>query len=305
MTQTTDSYGYSTDFVNQLEKRHDTAISNYCDRIRSQEENHHRVCDSFNKQIATLREQVEIANQALPKETRRLREEHDAKLQSVLRDKEASEQNLRNRLHDLTSVLEEERSQSADYRRELTRLKQTSDEEISQLQSQLRSVHAESSQVPTLRYAGFKREQELIERDRMVTEKTTHFDEIRRQFEAQMTELKLRLEGKDSLLMSMEQELNDARRQLSGRGDLASRDLLTLQDALKSARKLLEIQEQELQHLKTDREESRKEGRLLSKEAAVLEHELAHLRRENLELKAQNKRMQKLVYGRSPRKNTK
>jgi hypothetical protein len=54
----------------------------------------------------------------------------------------------------------------------------------------------------------------------MGTEMTTHFDETRRQFKAQMTELRLRLESKDSLLMSMQQEHNDARGQLIGRGEL-------------------------------------------------------------------------------------
>mmetsp|Transcript_1878 Transcript_1878/g.4044 ORF Transcript_1878/g.4044 Transcript_1878/m.4044 type:complete len:370 (+) Transcript_1878:7550-8659(+) len=304
-TRTADTYGYSSDFVNQLEKQHDSAMSTLYDKVRIQEDNHARVTESLHKQIAALREQVEISGQAHYKEVRRLKEDFETKLLEAIREKDSTEHNLRSRLQELSQALEGERSKASHYKHELIATKGSSTDEITKLQNQLRSLQAESERAKKLHFDSAKRDHETIERERQAarTEKETLIEEFKRQYDAQVTELKLRLESKDALLINLEQELNDARRQLSSRSESSARDLVTLQETLRSTRKVLEIQEQDLERLKRDREESRKESKLMSKEGAVLEHELALTRRENQELKGQNKRMQKIVYGRSPRKS--
>jgi chromosome segregation ATPase len=286
--------------VTQLERQHEAALSIVYEKLQSQEENCSRVSESLTRQITALREEAELASSAHCKEVRRLKEEYEAQLQEVLKAKETTESSLRVRLCEVQATLEAEHGKARDYKSQLSHQKQSSGEEIGKLQTQMKALQAENERVKRMHHDGLKRDHELIERERQQAkaERTAYMEDTKKHLEQQMNELRAKLEGKDSLHLAVEQELTETRRQL----EASSQDLQALKDALRTTQKVLDIQEQDLQILRTDREEFRKEGRLLGKEADVLEHDLGLVKRENAELKKQSKRMQKIVYGR-PRKS--
>jgi chromosome segregation ATPase len=296
-----ESQGYSADFINQLEIQHERAMSDVYGKLKSQEESYDRASESLSKQVTALRQRADMTNQVYTKEVFQIKEEFEDKLKEIARDRDSTEHNFKSRLHELKLTLEGERTQTEQLRHELSLVKHSSNEEVSRLQSKLRSLQIEHEQAKQQGVEEIRHGQQLIERERqqLRTDRSAYSEEFRRQHEAQVTELRVRLEAKDTLLVSMEQEVNDLRRQLSTRTETAGRDLQTLQDTLHSTRKVLELQESDLDRLKKDREDSRRESRALSKEAAVVEHELAQLRRENLSLKEHNKKLEMIVYGRS------
>lgn len=235
-----------------------------------------------------------------------MKDDLEAQLIQAIRDKDEAEQNMRGRLQDLNAALESERKKSAHYKSELAFLKASSSEEITKLQIQLKALQAENERTKKMHIEGSKRDHEALDRERIKnkTEKESYIADTKRQYEGQISELRLRLESKDALLINTEQELNEARRHLTTKTETASRDFEALQDTLMSTRKVLAIQEQDFERMKADRNEALREVRLLSKETAVIENERALQKKEIQELKAQNKRLQKIVYGRSPRKST-
>lgn len=305
-TRPSDSFGYSSDFVNQLEKKHDAAIASLSEKLRVQEHNHAQSTESLHKSAAAHQLQAELSVQSHIKEARVQNQELEARLAGMMRDKNETERNLRNRVLELSNALEAERARSGQYLQDLSRLKGSSEDEIAKLRGQLRLALDEATRVQSYHNETSKRDYETMEQERQYiqAEKQEYIYQVRRQYDAQVTELRLRLESKDALLISIEQDLADARRQLSTRAEASARDLHTMQETLRSTRKVLELQELDLDRLKRDKEETRKEGQIISKEAAILEHDLGQLRHESKGLKAQNKRMQKIVYGRSPRKRT-
>lgn len=296
--------GYSAGFVDHLEKKHESSLIDVYDRLRSQEESHERTSESLRKQVASLRLQLDYTTQQHTRELHQIREEFEEKLVQIARDQQLTEQAHQGKVRELQFALEKERATSKEHRQDSSISRAKLIEETSRLQNQLRLLQHEHEQALRSSASISKHELDRLDQERtyLKNERLVHYEELRSQAEAQVLELRFRLESKDTLIASMEQELTEVKRSLHSKAEAAGRDVQTLQETLKSSRKVIEVQENDLDRLKKEREDFRRDSRILSKEAAMLENELAKTRRENVELKEQVNKFEKIVYGRSSKK---
>jgi hypothetical protein len=108
-------------------------------------------------------------------------------------------------------------------------------------------------------------------------------------------QLLAQLRTKETAVQSLQAELRDFRASDLSRKATQDRDLDVLQNTINSSKKVISLYELEIERLRQNREEAKRDAVKANKEAAVAEMETARLRAKNKQLESQIEKMQRLI----------
>ena len=306
----TASHNYSSDYVNGLEvrfnqKQHEREVSSAYERSRLQENLYERNTQSLRSEILSLRHQIDLSNQTHLRETNRIREEYEYKLNSAMREKEESNTIIKKRLNELQSFLEAETNRTSELRQELSNTKLRHSEEVSRLNKKIIEATQELERVKSDLYTTTREEINALQRDKEELEKRHALElELNRDSNSKkIQDLQREIQLQEQKIQALEYEVADLRRELAHRTESAQKDIANLQETLEHTRRYAEVQEQDLERMRQAREAARKENRLLSREMATMEYEFERVKSENQKMSEEIPKLEKIVYGRTLKKN--
>mmetsp|Transcript_11278 Transcript_11278/g.22198 ORF Transcript_11278/g.22198 Transcript_11278/m.22198 type:complete len:322 (+) Transcript_11278:544-1509(+) len=294
-----ESFGYSAQFVNDIERQHKEALIGVGDKKASMERNHSRITESLKKQLDALKQQSDFNATAQLRESNALREEFEIRIQAMSREQDAIERNLREQLTQVQNGTEDARMRNSRLKQEELEERLKNEEEISCLHGRVRSLHQEKERLRIDVIDSGRLEIERLEQyqEELKEKHTEAMRYMREGFTESMQDFREKIEEKHRQIKRTEQELNDSRRELILKSESTERELQLMQSSLREVRQIMETQEAELQRLKSQHDEAVKEGMIFKKEAALLTNEVGRVRRDNKELTEEVKRLEKLVYG--------
>lgn len=270
-----------------------------------QESLYERNTQSLRSEILSLRQQIDLANQTHLRETHRIREDYEYKLNSVMREKEESNTILKKRLNELQNFLEAETTRTADLRQELSSIKLKHSEEVSRMNKRIIEATQELDRVKSELYTTTRDEINALQSDKEELEKryTLEIDINRETNQKKIQDLQREITMQEQKIQSLEYEVADLRRELAHRTESAQKDIANLQETLEHTRRYAEVQEQDLDRMRQAREAARKENRSLSREMATMEYEFERVKTENNKMREEIPKLERIVYGRTIKKN--
>lgn len=294
-----ESFGYSAQFVSDIERQHKEALSGVVDKKVSMERNHNRINESLRKQLDALKLQADFNAQTQLRETNAIREEFEIRTQGLNREQDSVERSLRMQLSQVQAGTEASRLKNERLQQEELDERLKHEEEISCLHAKLRSLHQEKERmkIEVLDAGRLELESLAQHQEDLKDRHTDAMREIRERFTEHMESLKGKIEEKHRQIKRTEQELNDSRREHIVSVESTERELKLMESSLKDLRRVIGEQEQDLERLKAQHDEAVQEGMIFKKEAALLGNEVSRVRRENRELANEAKRLTNLVYG--------
>jgi hypothetical protein len=294
-----ESFGYSAQFVETIERQHEEALHGITDKKLSLDRTHSRVTESLKKQLDTLKQQADFNTQTQLHEANVQRETFEIKLQGISREQEGVERSLREKLAQVQSRADELRDRNSLLKQEELEERLRHEEEIGFLQGRTRALLQEKDHLKTdVIEAGkldFVRLEQLQE-----DLKVRHAELIRSMradFHEDMLSLRLKIEDTHRAIKRTEHELSECRREHNLIAETTERELQQLQSNLREVRQGIEGKEQDLYRVKTQHDDVVKEGMIFKKETALLTSEVNRVRRENLDLVEELRRLGKHVYG--------
>lgn len=264
-----------------------------------------RNTQSLRSEILSLRQQIDLANQTHLRETNRIREDYEYKLSSAMKEKEESNSILKQRFNELQNFLESETTRTADLRQEVSSTKLRHSDEVSRLNKKIIEATQELERVKSELYTITRKEINSLQRDKEDLEKrhTLELDLNRETNHKKIQDLQREISMQEQKIQSLEYEVADLRRELANRTEGAQKDIFNLQETLEHTRRYAEVQEQDLDRMRQTREEARKENRLMSREMASMEYEFERVKSENNKMREEIPKLEKIVYGRTMKKN--
>lgn len=288
---------YSPQFISELESQHDQALTSAHDKLRIEQVNHDKIVEALRNQVASLRQQLDLSEKVNQAELAKARDGAEDRLTRLLREKEERLTFVAAKASDLQRQLDAEIEKNSVLRQEMLSMKLRQSEETGKLEGQVRSLRQE---LEFLRNGSLAKAE--IEIQRLKGDSSRREEEVQRltshlQSESQTLQEQLlaQLRSKESAFQSLQSELRDLRASDLSRKAASDRDLEVLQNTINSSRKVISLYELEIERLKQNREEAKRDAVKANKEAAVAEMETARLRAKNEQLESQIEKMQRLI----------
>lgn len=288
---------YSPQFISELESQHDQALTSAHDKLRIEQANHDKIVEALRNQVASLRQQLDLSEKVNQAELSKARDGAEDRLTRLLREKEERLTFVAAKANDLQRQLDGEIEKNSILRQEMLAMKLRQSEETGRLEAQVRALKQEleflrngslakaESEIHRLKSDSSRREEEL---QRVTSQLQTEAQSLQDQLLAQ-------LRTKETAVQSLQAELRDFRASDLSRKATQDRDLDVLQNTINSSKKVISLYELEIERLRQNREEAKRDAVKANKEAAVAEMETARLRAKNEQLESQIEKMQRLI----------
>jgi len=206
---------------------------------------------------------------------------------------------MENKYKNLRVTYEEELNKYSKMREDIMGMKLNNSNEISELRHSLRQKEGELEE---LKHKHYVITQEKI--NELIKEKTDLRDtfeesirKLRNAHDQDVVELKDKISQQKNITYDILEDIRKTRVENDERLNELVKEIETLQEALKSGRRLNDLHIEDNSRLKTELNGLKKENDMLCKEIAMLESESNKLRVDNDELRHNLIKLDKLVYG--------
>ena len=288
---------YSPQFISELENQHDQALTSAHEKLRIEQVNHDKIVEALRNQVASLRQQVDLSEKVNQAELVKARDGAEDRLTRLLREKEERLTFVAAKANDLQRQLDAEIEKNSVLRQEMLSMKLRQSEEAGRLEAQVRALKQELEFLRNGSLAKAEIEIQRLKGDSSRREEEVHRLTSQLQSESQSLQEQLlaQLRSKETAFQSLQTELRDLRASDLSRKATNDRDLEVLQNTINSSKKVISLYELEIERLKQNREEAKRDAVKANKEAAVAEMETARLRAKNEQLESQIEKMQRLI----------
>jgi chromosome segregation ATPase len=294
-----DSFGYSAQFVDDIEKQHEETLHGVADRKLSMQRNHTRITESLKKQLEALKQQADFNAQTQLRETNALRESFEINLQGRSQEQDGVERSLTQQLSAVQGRLEETRAKNSRLKQDDLDERLRHEEDISSLHAKVRGLLQEKERLQTKVIDAGRLEIERLEQyqGQLKEQHAEAIRSLREDFEGTMEAVRLQIEERQRQIKRTEKQLNQGRREHILKSETTEREVQTMQSKLQEMREVIEDREQELEKVQAQHVEAVKEGMIFKKEAALLANEVKRIRGENRDITEEVLKLERLVYG--------
>ncbi|CAG9317346.1 unnamed protein product [Blepharisma stoltei] len=264
------------------------------------------ITEALKSQVESLRHQIDLVTKVHAADLKSTRAALDKKIDAAYNDKELSLSHQSDKLNELQQALISERERSTKLRIEFQETKLSNDQEIANLHEKIRRIKIEIQNANEDFHKHLKPQlQAMKEEEYKLSESHKDYLESLSSEHSQMLE-KLKTQSATILqnIQSLQMEKEELKRKLAIKEGCGTKDIEILNEAVKSTRHVVELQETSIKRLKFACDEINEEKTALDREQRLLEEREYILKHENAGMRETIERLERMIYGKkSPRKD--
>ena len=268
----------STELIADLKDNHDRLLLSLSKQLQDREVQLHEELDLLREENLQLREQLQAQELQYTAEIDQLKQDFSLREESLRSDAESAIKALEDRLESLTSTLMAEQTSRKELDAEIIEARRND-------QAEIEAIHVRNREI--------QQEFELI-KAKTIHAKDREFESLR----AELAEAKSSLFSLQEELTARERTESSLIRELEKLQSTGNRELTSLKEVIQANKRALEVQNDDLMHLRKAKDDAKMEARRLQTILSETQHELDSLKSRYASLQQQYTRLDSLVRGR-------
>lgn len=289
--------------VMDVQKQHEKTLEQVYTRMELSDRAYQAEVTSLQAQVASLRQQLELASVSHAREVEAYRRDFEERLRSETLGRESALTSLAAKTKETQHISTLESDRCAELRKDILTEKERHSDTMARLLSEQRAIQQEIDYYQNQKLPSMQSELDRLkdEKQRLAQENERIVLKMKEDHQALLAELQTKLEAKEAFARNLEYDAADLRHQIAVRTEANARDTAALQDTIKATRGVIDVQERDLARLKQARTEARLDSKELAREVSSFESEVLEAKSHNQQLRSDARKLERLVYGKTGR----